>query len=44
MAPLARVCGSSDGPLSAPDAQIAVLRVTAREDIVIAEGAAAIRL
>jgi acetate kinase len=38
--PLANSAGSGDGRLSAPGARIAVLRVEAREDIVIAQAAA----
>jgi acetate kinase len=40
--PIGGLAGDDDCLLSAPDAQIAVLRVAAREDIVIAEGAAAL--
>ncbi|MEP7379979.1 MAG: acetate/propionate family kinase [Chloroflexota bacterium] len=40
LAPLAPTVGSGEGLLSTRDAQIAVLRVHAREDIVIAEAAA----
>jgi acetate kinase len=43
LAPLAQTSGSGDGPLSAPGARSAVLRVAAREDIVIAEAAALLR-
>lgn len=38
--PLSESAGSGDGLISAPEARIAVLRVAAREDIVIAEAAA----
>jgi acetate kinase len=40
--PLGDPPGSGDGLISAPDARVAVLRVTAREDIVIAEAAATV--
>jgi acetate kinase len=40
--PLGEPVGSGDGLLSAPEAGIAVLRVAAREDIVIAEAAATV--
>ena len=40
--PLGESAGSGDGLLSAPEARIAVLRVAAREDIVIAEAAASV--
>jgi acetate kinase len=40
--PLGDSTGSGDGLLSAPEARIAVLRVAAREDIVIAEAAATV--
>ncbi len=42
--PLGVPAGSADGPISAPEARIAVLRVAAREDIVIAQGAASVAL
>jgi acetate kinase len=40
--PLGDSAGSDDGLISPPEARIAVLRVTAREDIVIAEAAATV--
>jgi acetate kinase len=40
--PLGESVGSGDGLISAPEARIAVLRVAAREDIVIAEAAASV--
>ena len=40
--PLGESTGSGDGSLSAPETRIAVLRVAAREDIVIAEAAASV--
>jgi acetate kinase len=40
--PLGEPAGSGDGLISAPEARIAVLRVAAREDIVIAEAAATV--
>ena len=40
--PLGESTGSGDGSLSAPETRIAVLRVAAREDIVIAEAAATV--
>jgi hypothetical protein len=42
VAPLGHSAGSGDSVLSASGARIAVLRVAAREDIVIAEGAGAL--
>jgi acetate kinase len=42
--PLRESAGSGDGLLSAPEARVAVLRVAAREDIVIAEAAASVAL
>jgi acetate kinase len=40
--PLGESVGSGDGLISAAEARIAVLRITAREDIVIAEAAASV--